>query len=228
MCLPTRLRTTIVTSTGRPRSMGKTEFASSILENFGSQEQRSTTNSTLVRETIVVVFSLTFLMMAMASAQTSPRLAEPFSQYRVSPSADTKELANFSVCGDIIIPRRELETLGQFVQRIRKTVKGKRNFSGLYAVVGWSCGAGCRDSAIVNVITDRVVFLPFNVTMCRYQKAAQLDFRADSRLMVVSGKLEWAAESRRDELPRVDDCGTYYFEWRGESLRQIGPSAIPR
>lgn len=151
-----------------------------------------------------------------------------FRQYAVKSGTVSQRVEISPAKKDIVIGRRWMysadETREQFITRIRNAVKGRRTFAGHYAVVGYSCGAGCRDSAIVDIRTNRVTFLPFTVTMCPGQEAAQLDFRVDSRLLIVEGQLEWDPDPKGEMI--VENCGTYYFEWTEGRLKRVAPKPV--
>lgn len=164
--------------------------------------------------------------MLLLSPQGSSSREDLFRQYAVRPGHDSQPAAGESLRSDLIIIARTgvyvaEESRDEFFARVRSAAKGKRTFAGDYAIVGWSCGAGCVGSAIVNARDGRVTLLPFSAAMCRGQEASQLEFRARSRLLVVHGALEW--HTKPGEAPVDWECGEYFFGWNGKSLRKVEP-----
>jgi hypothetical protein len=93
--------------------------------------------------------------------------------------------------------------------RIRRGARGKPNFDGHYIIVGWGCGTQCRDGAIIDAITGTVVMLPY-VAGTPQQDAELVDYRVDSRLIVLNGMI-------REEPP----AGSHYFEFDGKSVTRV-------
>jgi hypothetical protein len=114
------------------------------------------------------------------------------------------------------IGRPENETDAQFNKRIRDAGKGGPNFAGHFAIVGWSCGWICIAAAIVDVQTGTIYKTPFEAGVCDVKPGDDpkdlLNFRLDSRLLIVRGELEYEGRSGAS-------CGTFYFEWDGRSLK---------
>jgi hypothetical protein len=164
--------------------------------------------------------------MLLLSLQGSVSREDLFKQYAVRPANDAQAAPGKFLRGEpIIIARTGVyvadESRDEFFARVRTAAKGKKTFAGDYAIVGWSCGAGCVGSAIVSARDGRVTLVPFSAAMCRGQEVGQLEFREGSRLLVVHGGLEWHA--RPGESPSDWECGEYFFEWDGESLRRVQP-----
>jgi hypothetical protein len=112
------------------------------------------------------------------------------------------------------------ETLEQFMARVVKVGRRGSNFAGHYAIVRWGCGFVCQDGSVIEVSSGRVWDLPFrNVSDCPNLNRPLLEFRNDSRLLIVNGVVE--RERPAPDLP----CGTYYFEWLDGNWKQInGPA----
>lgn len=165
-------------------------------------------------------------LMLLLSPQGSSSREDLFRQYAVRPANAAQSASGESLESEpIIIARTGVyvadESRDEFFARVRSAAEGKRTFAGDYAIVGWSCGASCVGSAIVNARDGRVTLLPFSAAMCRGQEANQLKFRARSRLLVVHGALEWHAKP--GEAPVDWECGEHFFEWDGNSLRKVEP-----
>lgn len=163
-------------------------------------------------------------MMLLLSPQGSSSREDLFRQYAVRPVHDSQSASGESLRSHLIIIARTGvyvadESRDEFFARVRSAAKGKRTFAGDYAIVGWSCGASCVGSEIVNARDGRVTLLPFNAAMCRGQEVGQLEFHTRSRLLVVHGALEW--HSSPSEAPVGRECGEHFFEWDGNSLRKV-------
>lgn len=178
----------------------------------------------LYRQTAIAIL---VTMSALAAASQRGSL---FNQLRVQRSEALSNGNPEGTSKEITIGRLGIEdgdeTLEQFLDRIRRSAKGKRTFAGHYAIVEWSCGASCIDSAIVDTDSGRVTLTPFNVvTFCRDHITPGFDFRADSRLLVAEGDIEWKRHSQITHA--TGKCGTRYFEWGGRELKQVHPK-VPR
>jgi hypothetical protein len=82
------------------------------------------------------------------------------------------------------------------------------NFAGHYVIATWGCGADCLEFAIIDARTGRVYFTPSLLTVAGLpdQKEDRLQFRKDSRLLIVVG-------ARNEE-----GGGKYYYEWKNNQL----------
>lgn len=92
------------------------------------------------------------------------------------------------------------------------------NFAGHYRIVTWGCGTDCHGFAIVNRITG----VAFTEPTIQYVAGAigndepRIDFRLDSRLLILNGLLN-------DDLE-----GKFVYEWTGKSLKLIGQASLDR
>jgi hypothetical protein len=95
------------------------------------------------------------------------------------------------------------------------------NFAGDMIVIQWSCGAPCLMAALVNARTgevydpplavNRTLGLPLLVIDNSVGQNAELEFRRNSRLMIVSATPHWLEERPRSYR--------HYFVW--ESSRWV-------
>jgi hypothetical protein len=99
--------------------------------------------------------------------------------------------------------------------RIRPGAKDGPNFSGHYTVVTWGCGSGCLWFAAVDARTGRVYFNPkaANVSTVPYQDEDSLQYRIDSRLLVVSGVVFGLRHEQSESK--------FYFEWRNHRFKLL-------
>lgn len=102
---------------------------------------------------------------------------------------------------------------------LRRGASQGPNFAGHFTVVEWGCGGGCRQLAIVDAKSGKVIPMPF-ATMVLPATAEPVpdetgdspheEYRLDSRLLVLVGC--------RDEDPAR--CGTHYFLMEGMALQE--------
>jgi hypothetical protein len=120
--------------------------------------------------------------------------------------------------------RPVLKTAGQrqFRTVIREAAGKGANFAGHYTIAQWGCGAGCISIALIDAKKGTVYDGPFAVLgwgwpQFKYEGKYSandegfepLSFRIDSRLLIVRG------------CPEDTDCGSYFYEWTGSSLKLI-------
>ena len=91
------------------------------------------------------------------------------------------------------------------------------NFAGHYIVIFWGCGTGCIRMAISNAQTGAIYgppisaggfALPMLMGTESVGRAPDVEYRIDSRLMIVKATPHW---ERRDAVSYA-----FYFLWRGE------------
>jgi hypothetical protein len=118
-----------------------------------------------------------------------------FEQYKVSEKFTGKPAA----------PVLRTKMQRTFRTMIRDAVQNGVNFAGHYTLAEWGCGAGCVSMAVVDDKTGATFDGPFKLLgfdlSYDYGGEEQLEFRLDSRLIVVRG------------CPEEKDCGTYHYEW---------------
>ena len=87
----------------------------------------------------------------------------------------------------------------EYATRIREAGRQKPNFAGHYVLASWGCGASCVSTVAIDAKTGRVTWLPFTVCCWDVDVQEPIEFRRDSRLLVVHG-------SRNEK-----GSGTYYY-----------------
>lgn len=90
------------------------------------------------------------------------------------------------------------------------------NFAGHYRLVIWGCGTDCRSFAIVDRATG-IAHTPDSirlVTGAIGNDQPRLDFRQDSRLLVINGAINEQEE------------GSFFYEWTGRDLKLISRSPL--
>ena len=147
------------------------------------------------------------------------------SQSRPTPRfADYPAASSQRVFGEVVGISRPEETEAEaaFNNRLRKAAKNRPNFAGHYAIIGWSCGMICVNLAIVDTRTGKIYDTPFigiGDGPCpdsyRATKAKLIEFRTDSRLLVVRGSAE---DLRPGNTFEDAPCSARYYVWTKNRL----------
>lgn len=87
----------------------------------------------------------------------------------------------------------------RFAARLRELSGKKPNFAGHYALSNWGCGASCTMTVAVDARTGETVWLPFTVCCWDVDIDQPIEFRRNSKLVIVHGS--------RNETGN----GTYYY-----------------
>lgn len=105
--------------------------------------------------------------------------------------------------------------------RLSEGAKEEPNFAGHYTLVSWGIGTDCRMLAVADAKTGRVYFLPGVRAVLKMPSQVEdsIQYRADSRLLVISGEVWDGGRLWRD-------AATYYYEWGGGRLRLIRKTAL--
>lgn len=105
---------------------------------------------------------------------------------------------------------------------IREGAREGPNFAGHYTIVQWGCGAGCVQFAVVDAKSG-AVFMPTFYVGPRALVEGQsgepdepLQFRIDSRLLIVSG------------APNEKNEGVYRYTWDGKRLRLLSKAPFSK
>jgi hypothetical protein len=85
--------------------------------------------------------------------------------------------------------------------QLREASRHAPNFAGHYVLATWGCGASCVMAAAIDAKTGAVTRLPFTVSNWPLDVTEPLDYKADSRLLIVRG-------SRNEKRN-----GIYYYEF---------------
>jgi PAS domain-containing protein len=109
-----------------------------------------------------------------------------------------------------------------FRTMIKEQAKAQPNFAGHYRLATWGCGSDCQGLALIDARTGKVYFNPraLNVAGVPNQDEERLQFRADSRLMIISGSV--------DGFHRYQDKAKFYYEWRNNHFRLIRKTRIKK
>ena len=108
---------------------------------------------------------------------------------------------------------------------IRRDARAGPNFAGNYTIAQWGCGSTCVAFAIVDGHTGRVYFHPqvLQAMQVPYQAENVLQFRPDSRLLVIAGEI-LPLDPNRPTGPET--VGKFYYEWKNNRLVLIGKAEI--
>jgi len=109
--------------------------------------------------------------------------------------------------------------------RLIHGLEGGVNFAGHYIIVGWGCGTGCTNAAVIDTFTGKIYwpeeFYNVDATYGDSYSDVQIDFKKDSRLMIIHGR-----PGVRDERGSTAPSGDHYFEWRNERFRYV--TVVPK
>jgi hypothetical protein len=139
----------------------------------------------------------------------------------IQPQAKPRPPGDYAVPiyqGCVARPDLGTEFARSYRTRILEAARGRPNFAGKYIVTTWGCGTGCSQGAIIDAQTGKVTGLPsahsaFGGRMTTHDYA----HRADSRLLVITGKL-----GEEDET-----WGYHHFAMEGGEFKFI-KSVIPK
>ncbi len=167
----------------------------------------------LGKASLLLLLSTTSLLCrrTFAFGETGPRMRFQFRDFRVKP-VEMKKKAPLLAPAD------------NEYQEVRERYENSPiNFGGRYVIVSVSCGAGCETGWIVNAQTGSMYVLPsvYCLPEPPWSNFQKMEFRRDSILLVVTGKLnvdeqnEGSASTRR-----------YYYRFDGAKLKLIVSEAI--
>lgn len=110
----------------------------------------------------------------------------------------------------------QIETEAEKTYRTRLRAAGQvpANFAGDQVLTTWGCGMGCTFGAAVSLRTGKVSFLPGTVC-CWKGDGARLEFRANSRLLVMAGLIN-----------EEGTYGAHFYEFTGQGFRRVKTIAV--
>jgi hypothetical protein len=104
--------------------------------------------------------------------------------------------------------------------RLIHGLEGGVNFAGHYIIVGWGCGTGCTNAAVIDTFTGNIYwpeeFYNVDATYADNYSDVQIDFKKGSRMMIIHGR-----PGTKDENGRNIPPGDHYFEWKNNKFRSI-------
>jgi hypothetical protein len=107
-----------------------------------------------------------------------------------------------------------------FRTRLTEALHGGVNFAGRYIVTGWGCGTGCTNAAVLDTRTGKIhwpeEFYNLDATYGDGYSEKQIDFRKNSRLLIIHGR-----PGSADENSTAKPTGDYYYEWKNDRLKQL-------
>ncbi|HLE62766.1 MAG TPA: tetratricopeptide repeat protein, partial [Pyrinomonadaceae bacterium] len=113
----------------------------------------------------------------------------------------------------------------QYRTMIRQDAQAGPNFAGAYTIARWGCGSTCVAFAILDARTGRIYFHPqvLQVMHVPYQAENVLQFRPDSRLLIISGEI-LPVDPDRQSGP--ESVGKFYYEWKNDQFKLVGKTEI--
>jgi hypothetical protein len=107
-----------------------------------------------------------------------------------------------------------------FRTTIRTQAQNQPNFAGSYTLAIWGCGSDCRGFALIDSRSGRVYFNPkaLNVIGVPFQEEDRLQFRRDSRMLIISGYVEG--------LGGYQSEAKFYYEWVNNRFRLLKKTKV--
>ncbi len=97
----------------------------------------------------------------------------------------------------------------EYATKLKEFAHRQPNFAGHFILASWGCGASCVMTAAINAQTGEVTWLPFTVCCWDLNISEPLEFRSDSRLLIVHG-------SRNES-----GGGTYDYTFDGKAFTLV-------
>ena len=170
-----------------------------------------------MRKSTVVksVFTIVFLIAVMSSAGWAQKFPPAFAGYRTKVEKARVRSIDFKKYPDARTYRTRLTAgLAEGV-----------NFAGHFIIVGWGCGTGCTNAGIIDGRNGRVIwpeeFFNVDATYGDNYSDIQLDFRKNSRLLIIHGR-----PGSGNDSGSTEPVGDHYFVWNGSSFRKI--ATVPK
>jgi len=103
---------------------------------------------------------------------------------------------------------------------IQRQAAAGPNFAGHFTVATWGCGSTCIGFAVVDARTGEIHFHPTvrRAMQVPYQTDSVLQYRPDSRLLVIAGETEGPAEQ--------SSSGKFYYEWKDGRFSLLAKAEI--
>jgi hypothetical protein len=77
-----------------------------------------------------------------------------------------------------------------YATQLRQASRQPVNFSRRYILATWGCGASCIMGAAIDAKTGSVSWIPFTICCWNLDITEPLEYRRDSRLLIVHGSLD--------------------------------------
>ncbi len=119
-------------------------------------------------------------------------------------------------------PRLTIHLAREFRTQIQEAARKGPNLAGKFTIAQWGCGSGCIQMVVINEETGAVHPGPFKTLAAKTAHTLEmylaplLQFRANSRLIIVSGCPE-------EDLSK---CAEFYYEWTGAGFRLLTESEL--
>ncbi len=108
--------------------------------------------------------------------------------------------------------RLTTRTARRYTTVIHNAYKEPPDFAGHLRVAIWGCGTDCRNIAVLDQNTGRAFTFPDvnSISGAMGNSDERVDYRVDSRLLIVSGSFDNERVERK-----------FYYLWTGDRLRRI-------
>ena len=148
-----------------------------------------------------------WMLLALASVLAAPAVAQ-----LPSHGAYPVQVQGFAAP---VVPLIEDANLRELEPVLREALSGAPDFAGDQVLVQWGCGSDCLRLLAADRGSGRLVVLPA-VACCWEGEGEMLDYRVDSRLLVLNGRLDIAR-----------DHGRHYFVFEGGRFVPMGFEPVP-
>lgn len=102
----------------------------------------------------------------------------------------------------------------KFGSILREAALHRPNFSGQYVLATWGCGASCVMGAAINAHSGTITWLPFTVCCWNQNLPEPIEYRRNSRMLVVHGRLDETGDAQ----------AVHYFIFNGHEFAPYGPT----
>ena len=109
----------------------------------------------------------------------------------------------------------------------RTMIRQASSGTGNYTIAQWGCGSTCVAFAIIDARTGRVYFHPqaLQAMQVPYQAENVLQFRPDSRLLIISGEI---LPDDPDSASGPESVGKSYYEWKNNRFTLLETVGVRR
>lgn len=110
------------------------------------------------------------------------------------------------------------------------------NFAGNYILALWGCGTACTEGAVIDPKTGTISWLPYFVVGCSFGltcgdqvEPPQIEFRADSRLLILNGQRGIVqGRSSAPSRENISAAGRFYYLFEHGQFRLLRADRHPQ
>ena len=161
--------------------------------------RRNVRRAHLLEQAPLVLITLVATLAFLGPGKAAGAASANFGRYSAAPTR-TEPHARLQLDGDVRSRR--------FRSALADAYDGEADFAGRYVIAEIGCGAACIRVAALDTFTGAVRWFPFFVSGWPKAFPDPLEYRQDSRLLIVHGRLD-----------ERDKAGPYAFVFDGRSFR---------